>query len=375
MDTLRKIIRAKVDLLLKSPFLGTICCALIFREDNSIPTAATDGKEIIYNRQFIDSLTKEELPTLIAHECYHVAFLHHIRIGDRDHMQWNIACDFAINYLLKKAGFTAIRGWLCDDKYEDWSSEKIYPTLTKPGKNEEAAAGIGWVKKPEAGKGEEGLTDSQLIAKRETEAKQLVSRALQAAKMQGSLPAGMELAIEDVLTVPVDWKEATADFITSISTTDYSFSTPNKRYLHTGFALPSLRNECRQKIAVCIDTSGSIGGADLNLFGAHVKELCDMLNSGVTVIWTDAAIAGVQEFEAGEPLKLIPKGGGGTDYRPAFKFIEESEAEYGGIIYITDGYCDSFPKAEPALPVLWVLPEKNNKFKPAFGNIIIFQHD
>jgi predicted metal-dependent peptidase len=47
-------------------------------------------------------------------------------------------------------------------------------------------------------------------------------------------------------------------------------------------------------------------------------------------------------------------GGGGTSFKPAFKWIEENLNECLGLIYITDGYGE-YPEQEPNFQVLWVL--------------------
>jgi predicted metal-dependent peptidase len=47
------------------------------------------------------------------------------------------------------------------------------------------------------------------------------------------------------------------------------------------------------------------------------------------------------------------KGGGGTDFRPVFEWVEESQTEPACLIYLTDLCCHSYP-APPDYPVLWV---------------------
>ncbi len=89
-----------------------------------------------------------------------------------------------------------------------------------------------------------------------------------------------------------------------------------------------------------------------------------------TVLYIDAAVAGVQEITPDEPLRLEAKGGGGTDYRPGFEWIEMEGREPKAVIYLTDGYCDSFPE-EPGFQVLWVLTGRNEEFSPPFGETVV----
>jgi predicted metal-dependent peptidase len=74
----------------------------------------------------------------------------------------------------------------------------------------------------------------------------------------------------------------------------------------------------------------------------------------VHLLWADAEVAGVQTFERGDPVVCTPKGGGGTDFRPVFNWVEAHEDEdIACVIYLTDMY-GTFPKEAPAMPVLWV---------------------
>lgn len=45
-------------------------------------------------------------------------------------------------------------------------------------------------------------------------------------------------------------------------------------------------------------------------------------------------------------------GGGGTDFRPVFEYIEENDLRPDALVYLTDGYGD-FPERRPNYDVLW----------------------
>jgi predicted metal-dependent peptidase len=70
-------------------------------------------------------------------------------------------------------------------------------------------------------------------------------------------------------------------------------------------------------------------------------------------VYCDAAVQSVQEFRASEAVRLEPKGGGGTDFRPAFEWVAKNDVSPVCLIYLTDLCCDSFPET-PEYPVLWV---------------------
>lgn len=82
--------------------------------DREVPTAATDGKVIMFNPKFWDSLSPSEQYAVCAHEALHVAFEHPLQMVNAklDHVDWNIATDLAINFILKECGFTLPEGVL-----------------------------------------------------------------------------------------------------------------------------------------------------------------------------------------------------------------------------------------------------------------------
>jgi predicted metal-dependent peptidase len=66
-------------------------------EDDSIPTACTNGKHLKYSPSWIGKLPSNVVKAIVLHEVAHVLFGHNLRRGDRDPRLWNIAADLAIN--------------------------------------------------------------------------------------------------------------------------------------------------------------------------------------------------------------------------------------------------------------------------------------
>ena len=102
MSQLKKVEKARIHLLLDSPFYATLALELNLVEDNTIfpPTACTDGRTMWFHEKFIEKLSLEQVKTVVAHEILHIAYCHHLRIGTRDHNRWNRACDYSINSIL-----------------------------------------------------------------------------------------------------------------------------------------------------------------------------------------------------------------------------------------------------------------------------------
>src|ERR1039458_4147766 len=107
-----KIRAARTSLLLKKPFWGVIATRLKIIETNDEwnPTMATDGKNLYFNRKFTEALSDANIQFVICHEILHCAFEHFTRLNGRKPEMWNMATDYAINWMLKRDGVGEIPG-------------------------------------------------------------------------------------------------------------------------------------------------------------------------------------------------------------------------------------------------------------------------
>ena len=60
MNTKDRIIKQRVQLLLDRCFYGTLALYLKIKEEKGVLTMATDGKTIMYNKDFVDKALKED---------------------------------------------------------------------------------------------------------------------------------------------------------------------------------------------------------------------------------------------------------------------------------------------------------------------------
>ena len=127
-------------------------------------------------------------------------------------------------------------------------------------------------------------------------------------------------------------------------------------------------------VVVAVDTSGSIIGDD-TLLKRFFTEMASILEEvkpkRLMVMWIDAKVHSVEEIEEANDLRsLKPKGGGGTDFRPAFDWIAKEGLEPDALVFLTDGY-GSFPTSAPSYPTLWgnVSPELRDTHYP-FGEVV-----
>ena len=118
--------------------------------------------------------------------------------------------------------------------------------------------------------------------------------------------------------------------------------------------MPSVERRGLGEIVIAVDTSGSIGRLELEQFAGEISAISEEAQpEAIDVVYCDAAVHSAQRFGPSEPVRLAPRGGGGTDFRPAFKWVAENDIAPVCLIYLTDLCCDSYPEA-PEYPVLWV---------------------
>jgi predicted metal-dependent peptidase len=124
--------------------------------------------------------------------------------------------------------------------------------------------------------------------------------------------------------------------------------------------LPSVERQGLGEIVIAVDTSGSIGRIELEQFAGEISAISEETQpEAIHVVYCDAAVQSTQQFGPSEAVRLEPKGGGGTDFRPAFEWVEENDIAPVCLIYLTDLCCDSYPEA-PGYPVLWVTDSRRS---------------
>lgn len=128
----------KKRMLAKYPRFGAEVAqaSLSFRTDLPSQTAATDGKNIYFDPDFMAELSEDERLFVIAHEMMHIKFEHMYRMLDKDGKRrdprlWNIATDAIINANLERDGFTIKEGAINMPEALDYSAEEFYEKLLK----------------------------------------------------------------------------------------------------------------------------------------------------------------------------------------------------------------------------------------------------
>jgi len=179
-------------------------------------------------------------------------------------------------------------------------------------------------------------------------------QAIRSAKLSGCLPGGIDRLLEKARQSTQDWRSILRDFIAATTPSDYRWTPPNRRFVASGLYLPSVERIGVGELVIAVDTSGSIGTAELEQFAGEITAIADeMQPERIHIVYCDTAVQAVEEFGASEAIRLTPKGGGGTDFVPPFRWVAEQGLLPKAFLYLTDLCCHSFPEP-PDYPVLWV---------------------
>jgi len=361
-----KLIQARVSLLIKHPFFGTLATRLqLVNADEWLPTAATDGRRFYYNTRFINALSVGETMFLFGHEVLHVVYDHMARFENRDKQLANIAADYCVNGdLVKNAVGDPITtvDMIHDKKYYDWSFEEVYDDLYKNADKIDIDAlldkvlddhldgeGSGSGDKDSEGKQGKNQGKGKGRPKLSEEERRQIKEEMKAAVMgaaqsagAGNVPAGVKRLIEQWTQPKMDWRTLLQQQIESTIKSDFTFQKINRRSWHMDAVLPGMNND--QKIDVCVglDMSGSISNAMARDFLSEVKGIMDSYEDYNVKVWCfDTSVYAEQDFDPSngdELINYVPVGGGGTDFECNWDYMKQNNIEPKKFIMFTDGY-------------------------------------
>lgn len=393
-----KITKAKARLMLEHPYFGTVASSLTLEKNNDILTFTSDGVKMRYNSEYLDKLSIEEVEFVMANGAMHSVLKHHERLNGRTRWLWQTATDYVVNAMLVKNGMQLPEYAYFEQKFVGMYVEEVYEMLRAemmdntdhsmeqeteqitdsddtgvdnlhmqkehtPDMNAEETE-----EEQNAEDKEEESTSSKSDEKQE-EMKEQFEQIFQKHKRQGNLPQNMHLVVPEYFSHKVDWREFLYGYIATHAKSTYSFSPPNMKYLYRGICLPSLSSDLL-RIVVAIDTSGSVDEELLSTFMGEVSSVMQQYpNYEIDLITADAKIQTHRVFLPGESLDYEVSGGGGTDFRPVFDYIDKHIDYPTLLIYFTDGD-GRFPEFEASYDVLWVMPDE---VVVPFGEVVVLE--
>lgn len=371
--------KAKVQLILKEPFFGTLLLHTTMVGRKDIPTAQIypTGK-IEYNPEWVGKLTLAEQMSLLCHEVMHFVSDHFRRQGHRrNHKKWLMATDYAINIILHDMGLQLPKDGLLSEKYRGMAAEQVYDVIPDSDP-EKVKVWIDVLAPGEGSGGAGGKKPVDLDQLGETW-KRRVIQAMHVARMQGKLPGVLERYLKDLLNPRINWREILEKFVAEYVRDDYDGMNFDRRLIEYELYFEDLQEQ-KAQVAVAIDCSGSVGDEEVKHFLSEAASIVRCRNvSRMRILSCDAAVHydEVVDVHSFDPAK-VPLMRGGTDFRPVFEAIEKKGDKPALLVYMTDLF-GTFPNKAPAYPVIWLQVLQNgaqelpDHYRPPFGHLVPYE--
>jgi predicted metal-dependent peptidase len=292
----------------------------------------------------------------------------------------NAACDYVINLMIvesdpnesvvavpRKDG--KVYG-LLDPRFAKMNAKQVFDILKKEQQQGGGGGGDGQGEGQGGAdggfdehdwEGAQGLSDEDKQALEKEVDQALRQGQIAHQKIHGKGAGGMGRELGDLLEPQVDWREVMREFVKSICNAKdaSSWRRVNRRFLSGDVYMPTLIGERVGRIAVGIDTSGSIGGQELNRFLSEVKSIAeDVHPEFIDLVYWDSSVAAHEEYDELSVPNIVsstkPAGGGGTDPRAMMNYLKEKSITPECIVMLTDGYIGEWGNEWNA-PILWAI--------------------
>ena len=401
---------ARMFLLERQSFWGHLLLGLRLIPVTDLPApAATDlVRHLWFNPHFTRQFTFAQLGFLLAHEVGHIVFQSGHRRQGRNPTLWNMATDYAINRIVanvpldsgSRRMFFQIPTWthpdgaicriLLDDRFRNLPAEAIYQDLQmeRPPKTHQIrirlprelvseGSSSSWTNEVEIGDLlVEGIIDhrggldihlpeavfqdhQEEIGKNLRQALEFWKNTGQRGALPGSLSGnGFRNLQESSSHRSNDWRSLLREFAREafVEGEEYSRARPHRRYLDFDLIVPSVCGERLSGLVVALDSSGSMSPGTIAGALREISRLGEIAESCLVLVG-DAAVQQVIPTELIESFvhERMVKGGGGTDHRPIFAWLEKYNIVPTLFICISDLH-SRFPDQAPSFPVLWLSP-------------------
>ncbi|TDD94776.1 DUF2201 family putative metallopeptidase [Actinomadura rubrisoli] len=346
-----KLLAARYRAATDRPYLASALYSLTVVPTAAVPTMGVDRHWRCYvSPAFVDATPVQELAGVWIHEAAHLLRDHHGRAGrlpaadQRDHARINLAQDCEINDDLIADGLPLPAGRVVPGDFglADGQLFEAYLPGIPPQPHHDCGSGAHGRPAPWDLDGKAGPCVSPVEAEALRRATAEAMRGHERAR--GHLPGGWRRWAQEVLEPTVDWRRVLAGAVREAvawagGAVDYTYRRPSRRApALRGAVLPSLRRPL-PRVAIVIDTSGSMGEDDL---AAALAEVTGVLREvgvrgdRVSVLACDADVQAVTRVASAEQVEL--GGGGGTDMRVGIAAALAQRDRPQVVIVLTDGY-------------------------------------
>lgn len=393
------LVNTRNELYLKMRFLDVALSSFIYVLDMDIYQMGTDGFRMHYQPKILGGLYRTDrvmVNRLYLHTVLHCIFRHLIRRNEREKGLWDLSCNIAVESIIDSMNHRAVRrgrSWIRQELYRKLekqmrvlTAEKIYAALAEWALPEQKLFRLAeefnlddhrlWPENDQNKKSE--------IENRWRNQSEQIETDMETFSKEGSSDSGSLLK-----RVRVENKERFnyQQFLRKFSVLreelridedsfDYGFYSYGLRlYGNMPLIEPQEWKE-EQKIeefVIVIDTSMSCSGELVKQFLEETYSVLSENNSffrkvNIHIIQCDETVKEDHRITCGEELKiymedLTLKGEGGTDFRPAFAYVDElmAQGELGGLkglIYFTDGK-GVYPARKPPYQTAFVFVKED----------------
>ncbi len=399
------LVMSRNELYLSMRFLDLALSGLEFQATTETDTLGTDGMLLFANPAFLTNAYRRDRKTvnrLYLHTVYHCLFRHLFKATDREPGLWQIACDTAVEYLIDGLNYRCIRQGrsrirrTCYQELEKRmkviTAEGIYHVLTTEGvrawqrkKLEEefcvddhsawpAPQPPGKPPAPQAAMVRQKWED--ISSKTQTEMETFARE-----QSSGAEEFKRTLAVEN--RERYDYRAFLRKFAVlreevqvDADSFDYVFYSLGLRmYGNMPLIEPQEVKEVKKirEFVIVIDTSMSTSGELVEAFLSQTYEVLRESESffqkvHIRIIQCDETVKRDVKITCGKELEeymahFTLEGNGGTDFRPAFAYVDElierhELTELKGLIYFTDGR-GIYPVKRPVYDTAFVFLEED----------------
>ncbi len=398
----------RMEMLLYRPFFGDILLRLPMIQDDSIPTACTDGWTIRWNSRFLSGMNSAQRHYVIMHEVLHTLLLHPSRMKQHDREIWNIAADMVVNQMCDAilADIKFIMPHLLMERPkngiyailpQDMAMEDLYgliaanyrkrdgkcivkkdyrPYMRIRASDMEITPDMDLMPGGEAG-------GNALTAEEQKRLEEKIRTLIRSAGGKDRSALGSYYIPRELVRMtqpkPVAWRQLLKEHLTEITSDDASYATPERKYLHMDMILPGYcqtNNGDLESLWAFVDSSGSIGGEELNQFLTQLHRIVREFHCELNLCYWDTQVTDVYRKIRHEKrvLDCQPHHTGGTDINCVYRWMRENHIRPDVMLILTDGYFgpirdDIVPLLRPRDTILVISNNSTNEAYPRIGKI------
>lgn len=385
------------ELYLELRYMEPALSAFVYRRIDGLVTFATDGIYLYYSTEPVFRIFKKNTPFLdraYLHTVLHCIFRHLWLRGNRSQRLFHLACDIAVEYTIDSLDKT------CTKRILSYLRKNTYDSLRKEQNGISAAIIYRWLKEQEQEQicalEQEFYTDDHRFWPKEEEmqspvvkeAKQKWDKKARQVTLEQNRKGDDKEEGEEAFASQIraaKSKRSYRDFLRKFAVLqeeshldldefDLGFYTYGlKLYGNLPLIEPLETREVHKirEFVIVIDTSDSTSGELVEGFLEETFSILSQKNSfferfSIRILQCDNQLRMDQKVENRQELEQLIAGfqiagGGGTDFRPAFSYVdgllEQGEIkQLGGLLYFTDGK-GIYPKKKPAYKTAFLFLE------------------